>query len=52
MGDVTQLKFVAEELTSHTKSFATIGAKIKELAAEFDFDAIKQFTDKLEKQAK
>jgi HPt (histidine-containing phosphotransfer) domain-containing protein len=52
MGDVTQLKFVAEELTSHLQSFAPIGNKIKELAAEFDFDAIKQFADKLEKQAK
>ncbi len=52
MGDVTQLKYVAEELTSHTQSFAPIGNKIKQLAEEFDFDAIKQLADKLEKQAK
>jgi HPt (histidine-containing phosphotransfer) domain-containing protein len=52
MGDVTQLKFVAEELTSHTQSFAPIGNKIKQLAEEFDFDAINLLADKLEKQAK
>jgi CheY-like chemotaxis protein/HPt (histidine-containing phosphotransfer) domain-containing protein len=52
MGDVTQLKFVAEELTSQTESFLPIGKRIIQLAEEFDFDAIKQLADKLEKQAK
>ncbi|MCP4622125.1 MAG: response regulator [bacterium] len=50
MGDVTQLKFMAEELTSQTQSFAPIGNKIKQLAEEFDFDAIAQLADKLDKQ--
>jgi len=52
MGDVTQLKFMAQELTSQTQSFSPIGKKIIQLAEEFDFDAIKQLADKLEKQAK
>jgi hypothetical protein len=50
MGDVTQLKFVAEELTSQTQSFSPIGKKIIQFAEEFDFDAINLLADKLEKQ--
>ena len=50
MGDVTQLKFVAEELTSQTQSASPIGKKIIQFAEDFDFDAIKQLADTLEKQ--
>jgi HPt (histidine-containing phosphotransfer) domain-containing protein len=50
MGDVTQLKFVAEELTSQTQSFSPIGKKIIQFAEDFDFDAMNQLADILEKQ--
>jgi hypothetical protein len=50
MGDVTQLKFVAEELSAHTQSASSIGKKIIQFAEDFDFDAIKQLADTLEKQ--
>jgi HPt (histidine-containing phosphotransfer) domain-containing protein len=50
MGDVTQLKFVAEELSSQTQSASPIGKKIIQFAEDFDFDAIKQLADSLEKQ--
>ena len=50
MGDVTQLKFLAEELSSQTQSGSPIGAKIMQFAEDFDFDAIKQLADTLEKQ--
>ena len=50
MGDVTQLKFVAEELSSQTQSGSPIGNKIIQFAEDFDFDAIKQLADTLEKQ--
>ena len=49
MGDVTQLKFVAEELSSQTQSASPIGKKIIQFAEDFDFDAIKQLADILEK---
>ena len=50
MGDVTQLKFLAQELSSQPQSGSPIGAKIMQFAEDFDFDAIKQLADTLEKQ--
>ena len=49
MGDVTQLKFLAEELSLQTPSALPIGKKIIQFAQDFDFDSIKQLTDTLEK---
>ncbi len=49
MGDVTQLKFFAETLSSQTPSFLPMGKKIIQFAEEFDFEAIEQIADKLEK---
>jgi CheY-like chemotaxis protein len=50
MGDVTQLKFVAEELSSQTQSASPIGKRIFQFTEDFDFDAIKQLADTLENQ--
>ena len=52
MGDVTELKSVAEELTSQTELFSPFGKEIIQLAENFDFDGITQLADKLERQAK
>jgi HPt (histidine-containing phosphotransfer) domain-containing protein len=52
MGDVTELKSVAEELTSQTELFSPFGKEIIQLAENFDFDGITQLADKLESQAK
>ena len=47
---VVVLKFVADELSSQTPSASPIGKKIIQFAEDFDFDAIKQLADTLEKQ--
>ena len=48
LGDVTQLKSVAQELSSQIQSLAPLGNQIIELSEEFDFDAITQLADRLE----
>ena len=40
MGDITQLKSIADELTSRTNAFTPLANKIIELAEEFDFEGI------------
>jgi PAS domain S-box-containing protein len=52
MGDITQLKSIAEELNSQTKAFAPIGDKIIQLAEEFDFESLAKLADTMEKHAK
>ncbi len=50
MGDVTQLKSIAQELTSHSEVFAPVAQKIVHFAEEFDFDEIAKLATKIEKQ--
>jgi HPt (histidine-containing phosphotransfer) domain-containing protein len=52
MGDVTQLKVIAEELASQTEVPASVAQKIIHLAEEFDFDGITKLAIELEKQTK
>jgi HPt (histidine-containing phosphotransfer) domain-containing protein len=52
MGDVTQLKTIAEELTSQTAVLAPVAQKIIHLAEDFDFDGITKWATELEKQKK
>jgi CheY-like chemotaxis protein len=47
MGDITQLKSIADELTSRTNVFAPFGNKIIELAENFDFEGIAKLADTL-----
>ncbi|MBW2408242.1 MAG: hypothetical protein JRF72_00485, partial [Deltaproteobacteria bacterium] len=49
MGDITQLKNIADELSSKTRAFVPIGNKITKLADEFDFEGIAQLADSLMK---
>jgi CheY-like chemotaxis protein len=50
MGDVTQLKAIAEELASKKDVLAPVAQKIIHLAEEFDFDGITKLATELEKQ--
>jgi signal transduction histidine kinase/DNA-binding response OmpR family regulator/HPt (histidine-containing phosphotransfer) domain-containing protein len=50
MGDVTQLKAIAEELASQKDVLAPVAQKIIHLAEEFDFDGITKLATELEKQ--
>jgi CheY-like chemotaxis protein len=50
MGDVTQLKTIAEELASQTDELAPVAQEIIQLAEDFDFDGIAKLATKLEKQ--
>jgi hypothetical protein len=52
MGDVTQIKSIAEELKSKSDAFAPIGDKFIQLAEDFDFDGISKLVGELEKIAK
>ena len=47
MGDITQLKSIADELTSRTNAFTPLGNKIIELAEEFDFEGIVKLANSL-----
>ena len=40
MGDVTQIKSIAEELKSKSEAFAPLSARFIQLAEDFDFDGI------------
>jgi PAS domain S-box-containing protein len=50
MGDVTQLKSIAEELASQTEVLAPVAQQIVRLAEEFDFDEITKLAAELLKQ--
>jgi two-component system sensor histidine kinase/response regulator len=52
MGDVTQIKSIAEELKSKSDAFAPLSARFIQLAEDFDFDGIAKLLDELEKMAK
>jgi HPt (histidine-containing phosphotransfer) domain-containing protein len=49
MGDVTELKGIADELQAQAEELAPLREKIVQLAEEFDFDGILQLADVLEK---
>jgi len=51
MGDVTQLKVIAEELKSKYDAFTFIGDKFIRLAEDFDFEGISVLAGELEKIA-
>jgi two-component system sensor histidine kinase/response regulator len=52
MGDVTQIKSIAEELKSKFEAFAPISDRFNQLAEDFDFDGIAKLIGELEKMAK
>jgi len=52
MGDVTQIKSIAEALKSKSGAFAPISDKFIQLADDFDFEGISKLVDELEKIAK
>jgi HPt (histidine-containing phosphotransfer) domain-containing protein len=52
MGDVTQIKSIAEELKSKSDAFAPIGDKFIQLAEDFDFEGIAKLVGELAKTAK
>ena len=52
MGDVTQIKSIAEELKSKSEAFAPISEKFIQLAQDFDFEGISKLAGELEKIAK
>jgi hypothetical protein len=43
MGDVTQIKSIAEELMSKSEAVAPFYDKLVRLAEDFDFDGIQKF---------
>jgi HPt (histidine-containing phosphotransfer) domain-containing protein len=47
MGDIGQLKSIAEDLTSQMSEFSTVGDKIIKMAEEFDFEGLVKLADKL-----
>lgn len=49
MGDVTELKGIAEELQAQAEELAPLSERIVQLAADFDFDGILQLADVLVK---
>jgi two-component system sensor histidine kinase/response regulator len=52
MGDVTQIKFIAEALKSKSDALAPISDKFVQLAEDFDFEGIAKLVGELEKIAK
>jgi PAS domain S-box-containing protein len=52
MGDVTQIKSIAEELKSKSDALAPISDKFIQLADDFDFEGIAKLVGELEKIAK
>jgi len=52
MGDVTQIKSIAEELKSKFEAFAPLSDRFNQLAEDFDFDGIAKLIGELEKIAK
>jgi len=52
MGDVTQIKSIAELLKTRSEAFALIGDKFIQLAEDFDFEGFSRLVAELEKLAK
>jgi hypothetical protein len=52
MGDVTQIKSIAEELKLKSDAFAPIGDKFIQSAEDFDFEGLAKLVGELEKIAK
>jgi PAS domain S-box-containing protein len=52
MGDVTQIKAIAEDLKSKSAAFAPFSDKFIQLAEDFDFEGISKLVGELEKIAK
>lgn len=52
MGDVTQIKTIAEELKTRSGAFAPISDKFIQLAEDFDFEGISKLVGELEKISK
>jgi CheY-like chemotaxis protein/HPt (histidine-containing phosphotransfer) domain-containing protein len=52
MGDVTQIKSIAEDLKSKSEAFAPFSDKFIQLAEDFDFEGISKLVGELEKIAK
>jgi len=52
MGDVTQVKSIAEEFKSKSEAFAPIADRFIELAEDFDFEGISKLAGELEKMGK
>jgi HPt (histidine-containing phosphotransfer) domain-containing protein len=52
MGDVTQIKSIAEDLKSKSAAFAPFSDKFIQLAEDFDFEGISKLVGELEKIAK
>jgi CheY-like chemotaxis protein len=51
MGNVTELKGIAEELKSQSDTFAPLSEKMVQMVEDFDFAGISQLADVLEKEA-
>ncbi len=51
MGNVTELKSIAEEFRSRSGEFAELGSTMLQMAEEFDFDAIVKLAGELESRA-
>jgi len=51
MGDVTQIKSIAESLKTRSDAFAPIGDRFIQLADDFDFEGISKLVGELEKIA-
>jgi hypothetical protein len=47
MGDISQLKSIAEELSSKVNAFSPVAKKIIQLAEEFDFEGLVTLADSL-----
>jgi two-component system sensor histidine kinase/response regulator len=52
MGDITQIKSIAEALKSRSEAFAPISDKFIQLAEDFDFEGVSRLVGELEKIAK
>jgi hypothetical protein len=51
MGNITDLKSIAEDLKSQSNSYTDFSNRIFRFTEDFDFDAILRLADELEKRA-
>jgi CheY-like chemotaxis protein len=51
MGNVTELKAIADALKARSDEFTGLGEKIRQMAEDFDFDAILQLAREIEERA-
>ena len=52
LGNISELKLIAEELIAESDSYAEISKKIKQLTEDFDFEGVNKFADELIAQKK